>query len=47
MGNWGRLWRATEGYWGYRSLWGGGEGGVREAYGAILSCGKVLEYMGL
>lgn len=26
---------------------GGGEGGVREAYGTILSCGKVLEYMGL
>ena len=38
---------------GYRRLLGlqkpvgGGEGGGREAYGTILSCGKVLEYMGL
>ena len=46
MGNWGRL-------WGDRGLQkplgggGGGGGGGREAYGAIISCAKVLEYMGL
>lgn len=43
------LWGTGEGCGGtgdYRSLWRGG-GGAREAYGAIISCGKVLEYMGL
>ena len=40
------LWGTGEGCGGtggYRSLWGG----VREAYGAIVICAKVLEYMGL
>lgn len=40
MGNWGRL-------WGDRGLQKPLGGGAREAYGAIISCGKVLEYMGL
>lgn len=42
MGNWGRLW----GDRGLQKPLGGG-GGAREAYGAIISCAKVLEYMGL
>lgn len=40
MGNWGRL-------WGDRGLQKPLGGGAREAYGTIISCAKVLEYMGL
>lgn len=32
---------------GTTEAFGGRGGGAREAYGAIISCGKVLEYMGL